>query len=109
MSVDSQLPIAFSVAGAPLALGAGADAAQSTHSAANRTRERAAVERAEQAAGIAQPDGEEMRSGDRDGDGRQPWIWQQPARAGNNQRMTPIASPRPLDNNACGQLIDLSG
>ena len=73
MTITPTNPIVPGVAGTPLASAHSADTARAAR-ARNEQKQQAVVERAAQsAAGVAETDGQSMRPGDRDVDGRQAW------------------------------------
>jgi hypothetical protein len=100
MSSDPVGGILGSAAGVPMAQSARSQGAAAQQAARVHQQQRAAQLQADRAAGIAEPDAQEMELQDRDADGRQAW------------RRSPHVASKPtdasLDSNAQGESrIDL--
>jgi hypothetical protein len=95
-----------SVAGTPLAQTAGSELERS-HGEVGAQRRHVYYEgKAEAAAGIGQPDGEDHETGQRGGDGRRPWE-EPPAREAADVSQV---EPRSADpSRQSGNLLDLDG
>ena len=73
MSIGPLVGVYASAAGSPLAQITGSDVERTRQEVVNRERQAATDEQADRAAGIAEPDGEDLETNDRDADGRRPW------------------------------------
>ena len=73
MSIAPLAGVYASAAGLPLAQITGSDVERTRQKIVNRERQAATDEQADRAAGIAEPDGEDLEANDRDADGRRPW------------------------------------
>ena len=107
MSVGPLGGVFASVAGSPLAQTAGSDVDRTRQAASNQQRQVQAHEKAEAAAGIGKPDGEEHQTNDRDADGRRLWEIGRPGKAAAAEAPAP-----PLSKDASGtsgNQLDLSG
>ena len=97
---------AAGVTGSPLAQAKGADVERAHKEVGAQRRQVYHERKAEAAAGVGQPDGEDHAIADRSGDGRRPWE-EPPEPEGRN------ASPGVSDGNdpsqERGNLLDLSG
>lgn len=110
-SVGSLGPILPGVAGAPLAQSRGTETqrSQQLHDTQQRTADQA--QKAEDAAGIAQTDGEEHETEERDADGRR--LWEQSPQAAATGDAAAGDSPTPHvakdPTGLSGSQLDLSG
>jgi hypothetical protein len=104
MPIDP-LGLAASVAGLPTAQAKGADV-QRTHGEVGAQRRQVYhTRKAEAAAGVGEPDGEDHEISDRNGDGRRPR--EQPP---TDEDVSPNAPPQSRDpSQERGNLLDLSG
>ena len=95
-----------SVAGTPLAQTAGSEL-ERTHGEVGAQRRQVYYEgKAEAAASVGQPDGEDHEAGERGGDGRRPWE-EPPAREADGVSQN---QPRSADpSRQSGNLLDLDG
>ncbi len=111
MSVGPLGGIAGSVAGSPLAQSKGSDVERAQQDAANQTRRNQANQKAENAAGIGEADGEDHETADRDADGRR--LWEAPPDAASDDATAQEGrSEKAPPKDASGQrgnLLDLSG
>lgn len=105
MSIELLSSLLPSAAGIPLAQTAGSDVARIKTQQADHQRDMRLHELADQAAGVAEPDGNDLPTEDRDADGRQPW---QRSQAGGAADMTHAAG-QPRSGDQCGLAIDLVG
>ncbi len=109
MSVGPLPGIAAGASGTTLAQPKGADLDRTQQEAANDQRRVQAEQRAENAAGIGQADGEDHESSERDADGRRPWEIGGPSRSA---RPSPADATERLAKDPTGQagtLLDLTG
>lgn len=109
MSVGPLPPVAAGASGTTLAQAKGADLDRAQQESASYQRRVQAEQRADNAAGIGQADGEDHESSERDADGRRPWEI-----GGRSKPPTPAGSEPspPLGKDPTGQtgtLLDLSG
>ena len=98
--------IAASAAGSPLAQTKGAEVQRAQEEVGARSRRVYHDEKAEAAAGIGEPDGEDHETAERDADGRrqgeeQPELEQNPSSRGTRQSKDP--------SQQSGNLLDLTG
>lgn len=110
MSIGPLGGLFASAAGAPLAQSSGSEVDRARQEAAAQKREIKAQEKAADAAGIGQTDGEQHQSHDRDADGRRPWeIAADPRREPNAESAdeTPRAPADPTGQS--GNQLDLTG
>ncbi len=105
MSIDSMSGLLPSAAGVPRAQVAGADAQGAATRAAALLRERSLKQLADRSAGVAQPDGRNLLTEDRDANGRQGWQY---ARGGRELSQPPSPAAAPTAGE-CGKSIDLVG
>ncbi|MCR4415322.1 MAG: hypothetical protein NUV77_23160 [Thermoguttaceae bacterium] len=107
MSVGPLGGVIASAAGTPLAQTKGAETDRAQHEAANQERRVQNEQRAENAAGIGEADGEDHETSERDADGRRPWeIPERPKDA----TAAPEDSRQAKDpTGQSGTLLDLSG
>jgi hypothetical protein len=101
--------VAAGVAGAPLAQSAGGSVERVQRESTNQQRQADAARHADSAAGIAETDGQEHQTNERDADGRRPW--ELPPRAAPpppEPEPDPPAASRDASG-TCGQHLDLSG
>jgi hypothetical protein len=97
---------AASVAGTPLAQAKGSDVERAHGEVGAQRRRVYHGQKAEAAAGVGQPDGEDHETADRDADGRRPWE-DQPAPEENAASQ---GVPRSKDpSRQSGNLLDLNG
>lgn len=111
MSVGPLGGIASSAAGSPLAQSKGSDVERAQQDAANQARRTAADQKAENAAGIGEADGEDHETADRDADGRR--LWEGPTEATSDDATgqdgrSEQASAKDTSGER-GNLLDLSG
>ncbi len=100
--------IAASAAGAPLAQTKGAELDRTHQDSASHQRRVQTEQKAEDAAGIGQTDGEEHQTDERDADGRLPW--EIPNRPQQSPEEPASASSRPKDpTGETGAQLDLLG
>jgi len=108
MSIGPMAGLAAGAAATPLAQTTGSELDRAEQSTANQQRRVRNEERAEQAAGIGQPDGDDHETAERDADGRQPWaIPEAPGPIASDQ-----AAATRLSKDASrqsGNLLDLTG
>ncbi len=115
MSLGPLGGIASSAAGSPLAQTKGSDVERAEQDAANSARRAQADQKAENAAGIGEADGEDHETAERDADGRRLWEGPPEAQAAEepDQADEDHASGAPArSKDASGQrgnLLDLSG
>ena len=115
MSLGPLGGIASSVAGSPLAQTKGSDVERTQEDAANQARRVQTDQKAENAAGIGEADGEDHETAERDADGRRLWEEPpggQPASDANEPDENPPAHDSPRSKDSSGQrgnLLDLSG
>jgi hypothetical protein len=95
---------AANVAGFSLAQVKGADVERAHKDAAAQRRQVYHERKAEAAAGIGEPDGEDLEIADRNGDGRRPW--EEPPQPADAPPETPH---RRAPSQETGNLLDLSG
>jgi len=108
MSIGPMAGLAAGVAATPSAQTTGSEVDRAEQATANQQRRVRNEERAEEAAGIGQPDGDDHETADRDADGRLPWAFPQgPGAAHSGQdaasRLSKDASHQ------SGNLLDLTG
>lgn len=108
MSIGPMAGLAAGVAATPLAQAAGSDVDRAEQATANLDRRVRNEERAEEAAGIGQADGDDHETAERDADGRLPWAFSQGAGpsgpdADGASRLSKDASHQ------SGNLLDLTG
>lgn len=109
MSVGPLPPVAAGASGTTLTQPKGADLDRAQQESASHQRRVQAEQRAENAAGIGQADGEDHESSERDADGRRPWE----IGGRTNSPKPPASEPAPrLGKDPTGQagtLLDLTG
>jgi hypothetical protein len=99
---------AAGVAGTPLAQAKGADL-ERTHGEVAAARRRVYHnQKAEAAAGVGEPDGENHEIADRNGDGRRPWE-QPPSVDPSQQEQEDVERQSKDPSHQRGNLLDLSG
>jgi hypothetical protein len=111
MSIGPLGGIFASAAGAQLAQGTGSDVKRAQHDATNKQRQVASQQQADSAAGIAETDGEDIESNDRDADGRRPWEFgppKPPADPAAEQPSDTILQSKDTTGD-CGKSLDLTG
>jgi len=98
--------IAAGVAGLPLAQSKGSEVERADQQVGARRRRVHHERKAEAAAGVGQPDGEDHQSDQRDADGRYPWDG-----APESKRKLPARSPRPSKDPSgqSGGMLDVTG
>jgi hypothetical protein len=98
--------IAAGVAGLPLAQATGTEAERAQQAIAARQRRVYHERKAEAAAGVGKPDGEDHQPAERDADGRRPW--EEPPEAERKAAPPPARQSKdPLRQS--GNLLDLTG
>ena len=97
---------AANVAGTPLAQAKGSDVERARGEVGAQRRQVYHERKAEAAAGVGEPDGEDHETADRDADGRRPWE-ARPASERNDVSSDPPRSKDPLRQS--GNLLDLNG
>ncbi len=112
MSVGPLGGIAASAAGSPRAQAKGSDVERAQQDAASQQRRIQTDQKAEDAAGIGEADGEDHEAADRDADGRR--LWEDPPQRNDThaQEGDPheSAPPRSKDiTGRTGNLLDLTG
>ena len=98
--------IAASVAGTPLSQAKGAEVDRAQEEAGAHRRQVYHDRKAEAAAGVGEPDGEDHETEQRDGDGRRPWE-DQPEPEAVPDSLNSRQSEDPLEQS--GNLLDLTG
>jgi hypothetical protein len=93
-------------AGSPLAQTKGSEVERTEQQLGARQRQVYHGRKAEAAAGVGEPDGEDHEATERDADGRRPW--EEPA-ATNGDVAEPKAHPSKDPSQQSGNLLDLSG
>jgi hypothetical protein len=109
MSIAPSDGVSASAAGSHLAQTTGADLQRVQQDMAADQRQIAAVQRADNAAGIAETDGQDHETHERDADGRRPWEIGPPNRSaasGEGSRTAPIRTPDGGEN--LGTSLDLT-
>ena len=110
MSIGPLGGILGSAAGAPLAQTSGADVERAKQDTIHQQRQVASQQQADTAAGIAETDGKDLESNDRDADGRRPWEFG-PAKPKAAEE--PPAAETPVQSKdltgECGSSLDLTG
>lgn len=109
MSVGPLPSVAAGASGTTLTQAKGADVDRAQQETANYQRRVQADQRAENASGIGQADGEDHESSERDADGRRPW--EIGGRTKSPAPSTPDATPRQAKDPSgqAGNLLDLTG
>ncbi len=105
MSVESTGGIVPGAAGSPAAQGGGSDVERAKLEAANRRRQVVAAAAAASAAGVSQADGDDLKSNERDADGRRAWEFS----LGKRKAAGATPAPRPRDaseDGSCGNALD---
>lgn len=111
MSIGS-LGILGGIAGAPLAQTKGADAERAEQDVSNQQRQVTNELKAEAAAGIAETDGKQHETNERDADGRRPWEFPGRKGAPAAPEPEPQATEPPPSKDPSGESggqLDLSG
>jgi pyruvate/2-oxoglutarate dehydrogenase complex dihydrolipoamide acyltransferase (E2) component len=109
MSIASSGDVFASAAGSHLAQTTGVDVQRIQQHMANHQRQIASDRQADNAAGIAETDGQDHETHQRDADGRRPWEIGPPKRAivpGEESSSAPIPSHDAREH--CGQSLDLT-
>jgi hypothetical protein len=100
--------IAAGVAGLPLAQTAGAETERVQQALAAASRRVYHGRKAEAAAGVGEPDGEDHQPAERDADGRRPW--EEPAESEPTEKPPPPPARKSKDPlRQSGRLLDLTG
>ncbi len=112
MSLGPLGGIASSAAASPLAQSHGSDVERAAQDANSQARRTQAAQKAENAAGIGETDGEDHETAERDADGRR--LWEEPPPGPSDEAAdesaTEHGSPSSKDSSGqCGNLLDLSG
>jgi len=111
MSVGPMGAVPGSAAGSPLAQTSGSETERAQHDAGAQQRRIQSDQKAERAAGIGQPDGDDHQTGERDADGRRPWERppgsQSPTSAEQNGGSATPPGQDPTGES--GNLLDLTG
>jgi len=105
MSVGPLSGIITSAAGSSMALNS-ADVEQVRHQVAVHHRQVTSGEQAARAAGIAEPDGQDLETHDRDADGRRPW--ETPPQS-SRLESSALDPPSQDDSDDRGQTVDMFG
>jgi hypothetical protein len=102
--------IAAAAAGTPLSQAKGTDLERTGQDVGAAQTAAQGQLKAESAAGVGQPDGQDHQSDDRDADGRLPWrIRRTKKEAPADEDAPPAPSPPKDPAGAAGNLLDLSG
>ncbi len=112
MSVGPLGGLAASAAGSPLAQTHGSEVDRARQDAVVQQRKVRTDQKAEDAAGIGETDGDDHETEDRDADGRRPWEASPASHEDETDPGTPDSSagPRGKDpSKQSGNLLDLSG
>jgi hypothetical protein len=104
MNIESISSVSASAAGAPLAQGSGASVERAAHVTAARRSQLDSARRADGAAGISETDAADIKTDDREADGRQPW--QPPSARSPEQKAIP--SNGPAGDDLPGRGLDLT-
>ena len=108
MSIGPLGGLAGSAAGAPLAQTKGSEIERLQQAAAAQESHDRNTQRAENAAGVGEPDADDHEVEDRDADGRRPWeipAYQEHAEQDDTPDLPPLHDP----NGHAGNVLDLSG
>ena len=111
MSIGPLGGIIASVAGSQLAQSTGSDVERAHQDTVSKQRQAASQQQADSAAGIAETDGKDIESNDRDADGRRPWELgppQPPAAAAEEPPQGPSVQSKDASGN-CGISLDVTG
>ena len=106
MSIGPLSGVNAGVAGSPLAQTKGSEVERAQQTVGAEQRQVYHGRKAEAAAGVGEPDGEDHETADRDGDGRRPWE-DQPEPEQNAAVPTTRQSKDPSQQS--GNLLDLTG
>ena len=112
MSVGPLGGLPASAAGSPLAQSKGSDVERTEQDAAGQQRRVQTDQKAENAAGIGEADGEDHETAERDADGRRLWEAPPEGPAADEVEEGPAGLEHRLSKDATGQagnLVDLSG
>jgi hypothetical protein len=109
MSIEPTNHVAASAAGQPLALNGGPEAARAARARLLHQHDLAVSRSIESAEGIAQTDGELLRPGDRDADGRMPWRLPQLPPSTEHRAEKTIPTAPASNSEKPAHHIDLSG
>jgi hypothetical protein len=107
MSVGPLTGLIGSLAGTPLAQTKGSEVERAQQDSAAQQRRAVSDQKADNASGIGETDGQDHETGERDADGRR--LWERPTAGQTHREATPEP---PLSKDASGQsgnLLDLSG
>ncbi len=111
MSIGS-LGFAGIGAATPLPQAKGSDADRSVQETAAPKSEQQSDAKAESAAGIGEPDGNNRKIEEREGDGRMPWQAQAGGNPADQKAEESSGAPLPSSRDAtgqCGNVLDLTG
>ncbi len=109
MSVDATGGIPGSAAGSPLAQCGGLDVGRAQHATTSQKHHSAMAAQAAGAEGIAEADGEDHRSDQRDPDGRRIWILDASKPAAAEPGPPGDAPGPPSADGNCGGRLDVTG
>ncbi len=109
MSVGPLPSVAAGASGTTLAQAKGADLDRAQQESASHQRRIEAEQRAENAAGIGQADGEDHESSERDADGRRPWEIGGRTRSPDAHADEPPTRLGKDPTGQAGTLLDLTG
>jgi hypothetical protein len=112
MSLGPLGSVASSAAGSPLAQTKGSDVERTQQDTAGQARRVQTDQKAENAAGLGEADGEDHETAERDADGRR--LWEEPPQGQAPDQAEPGEpahdTPRGKDSTGqCGNLLDLTG
>ncbi len=110
MSIGPTNPVVAGLAGTPLAQTKGSDVDRNQQASGSRQARDFSAQKAENAAGIGETDGQDHEAAERDADGRRPW--QSPIQQSPESPETPAnarSSPSKDASGESGSLLDLSG
>ncbi len=111
MSIGPLGGLAGSAAGSPLSQTHGSEVDRARQDAAAQQRKVHSDQKAEDAAGIGETDGDDHETEDRDADGRRLWEAPPGSHDDESDAASPDADPPPAKdpNRQSGNLLDLSG
>ncbi len=109
MSIGPLGGLAASAAGSPLAQSHGSEVDRTRQDTAAQQRKALSVQKAEDAAGISQTDGEDHETEDRDADGRRLWEETPKPDDEKTEASVPTESRIKDPTGEAGNLLDLSG
>ena len=110
MSIGPAGSLFPSVAGAPLAQASGSEVQRAKQDATAQQRIVDAAEKAEGAAGIAETDGQNHETNERDADGRRPWEIEAKKQSPEDESPADEQAPPPSKDTSgqCGGQLDLT-